>query len=269
MSKDVPAGESGRHEMTLRATESAQCTVAKVAGLLYLIQMATGVFGFYAHGRLTVAGDPVQTAKNIVASERLFRIGTVSDLTTAVVVVVLAWALYVVLRPINRNVALLAVFLRLAENSIAASAIFTDFIALRLLSDVSYLQGFDAQQVQLLARVFTGGQGAGLQIAFVFLGLGSALFSYLWLKSRYVPRALAALGIFGSLVLTIGTLIIMVFPALGAVGLTYMMPLGIYEVGLGLWLLVKGIQAPSAHQGHISSSHQGPGAHRPPSLPDN
>ena len=167
MSKDVSAGESGRPETTLRATEPAQHTAAKVAGLLYLIQMATGVFGFYAHGRLTVAGDPVQTAKNIVASERLFRIGTVSDLMTAVVVVVLAWALYVVLRPINRNVALLAAFLRLAENSIAASAIFTDFIALRFLGDISYLQGFDAQQVQLLARVFTGGQGAGLRIAFV------------------------------------------------------------------------------------------------------
>ena len=28
-------------------------------------------------------------------------------------------------------------------------------------------------------------------------------------------------------------------------GLAYMAPMGIYEVGLGLWLLVKGIQAPS------------------------
>jgi hypothetical protein len=225
--------------------EPAQQTAARVAGFLYLVQMTTGIFGFYAHGQLTVAGDPVQTAQNIVASERLFRLGTVSDLITAVVVVILTWALYVVLKPVNSNVALLAVLLRLAENSVAAAAIFTDFLALKLLSDTSYLQAFDTRQLQVLARVFTGGQGFGLQIAFVFLGLGTTVFSYLWWKSRYIPRALAALGIFGALLLAIGTLVIMVFPGLGAVGLTYMMPLGIFEVGLGLWLLVKGIRAPN------------------------
>ena len=78
-----------------------------------------------------------------------------------------------------------------------------------------------------------------------FLGLGSTLFSYLRFKSRYIPRALAALGIFSSLVLAIVTLTIMVFPALGAIGLTYMAPMFFYEVGLGLWLLVKGLQAPA------------------------
>ena len=188
----------------------------------------------------------MQTAKNIAESERLFRLGTVSDLITAVAVVILAWAPYVVLEPVNRNLALLALLMRLAENSIAAAAIFTDLVALRLLRDASYLQAFDAQQVQVLARILINGQGAGLQIAFVFLGLGTAVFSYLWLKSRYIPRALAALGIMGSSVLAIVTLAIILFPALGAVGLAYMMPLGIFEVTLGFWLLVKGIQESSA-----------------------
>jgi len=50
----------------------------------------------------------------------------------------------------------------------------------------------------------------------VFLRLGSTVFSYLWFKSRYIPRALAALGIFSSLVLALVTLAIMVFPGLGA-----------------------------------------------------
>ena len=82
-----------------------------------------------------------------------------------------------------------------------------------------------------------------MRIAFVFLGLGSTVFSYLWFKSRYIPRALAAWGIFSSLVLAIVSLAIMVFPGLAAVGLAYMMPMGIYEVGLGLWLLFKGLRA--------------------------
>jgi hypothetical protein len=82
----------------------------------------------------------------------------------------------------------------------------------------------------------------------VFLGLGSTVFAFLWLKSHYIPKALAALGIVSSLVLAIVTLAIMVFPSLGALGLSYMMPLGIYEVGLGFWLLIKGIQAPPVEE---------------------
>ena len=231
--------------MTLRTIEPAQHTAAKVAGFLYLFLMVTGVFAeFYARGPLIVPGDAVQTAKNIVASERLFRIGTVSGLITFAGDVILVLALYVVLRPINRNLALLAAFWRLGECSILAVITLNDFAALRLLSGADYLRAFDTQQLQALARFFVGVQAAGYQIGFVFFGLGSTVFSYLWFKSRYIPRGLAAWGIFSSLVVAIVTLAIMVFPRLAALGLTYMMPMFFYEVGLGLWLLVKGIQAP-------------------------
>lgn len=233
--------------LSTNGVEPGQYTAAKVAGFLYLITMAISIFAeVYVRGRLLVRGDAVQTAKNIVASERLFRIGIASDLIMIAGVVVLVWTLYVVLKPINRNVALLAAFLRIVGDSIAAATIFNAFVALRLLSGADYLQAFDTKQLQVLARLFIGGQGAGLQIAFVFLGLGSTVFSYLWFKSRYIPRALAAWGFFSSLVLAIGTLFFMVFPSLGAiVGLAYMGPMGVYEVGLGLWLLVKGIRSPT------------------------
>ncbi|MBI2841104.1 MAG: DUF4386 domain-containing protein [Acidobacteria bacterium] len=226
--------------------EPAQQIAAKVAGFLYLFTMAISVFSeSYVRGRLIVRGDAVQTAKNIVASERLFRISVAADLFMIAGVVVLVWTLYVVLKPINSNVALLAAFLRLVGDSIAAATIFNSFVALRLLSGADFLQAFDTEQMQVLARLFISGQGAGMGIAFLFLGLGSTVFSYLWFKSRYIPRALAAWGIFSSLLLAIGTLLFVVYPGLAAVvGLVYMVPMGIYEVGLGLWLLVKGIQPP-------------------------
>lgn len=232
--------------MTLRTIEPTQHTAAKVAGFLYLFTMAISIFTeVYVRGRLIVGGDAVQTARNIVASERLFRIGIASDLIMFASLVMLVWALYVVLEPFNRNVALLAAFLRLAGESIAAASITNAFVVLRLLSGTQYLQAFQTTQLQVLARLFIRGQGAGLEIAFVFLGMGSTVFSYLWFKSRYIPRSLAVLGIVGSLMLTLGTLAILVFPSLGEVmGLAYMAPLGIYEVGVGLWLVVKGIQSP-------------------------
>jgi Domain of unknown function (DUF4386) len=119
-----------------------------------------------------VAGDAVQTARNIVASERLLRIGTVSDLITFAGDVILVWALYVVLKPINRKVALLAAFWRLAECSIPGVITLNDFVALRFLSGADYLRAFDTAQLQALARLFVGVQADGFRIGFVFFGLG-------------------------------------------------------------------------------------------------
>lgn len=233
--------------MTLRAIEPAQYTAAKVAGFLYLFLMVTGIFAeFYARGSLIVRGDAVQTAKNIAASEWLFRVGIVSDLITFAGDVILVLALYVVLKPVNRNVALLAAFWRLAECAILGVITLNDFAALRLLSGADYLRAFDTSQLQAMARFFVGVQTDGYRIGIVFFGLGSTVFGYLWFKSHYIPRGLAAWGIFSSLVIAIVTLAIMVFPSLAAVVVPfYFAPIFIFEVTLGFWLLVKGIQAPT------------------------
>ena len=245
MSTAASANPLDRPEMTIRTIEPEQHTAAKVVGFIYLVAMATSIFAeLYARAPLIVRGDAMQTAINIAASERLFRIGSVIHLITFASDAVLAVALYVVLRPINRNVALLAAFWRLTDCSILAVNMLNDFAVLRLLSGADYLRAFDTKQLQTLARFFISVEAAGFQIGFVFLGLGSTVFSYLWFKSRYIPRALAAWGIFSSLVLAIVTLAVMVFPALAALGMTYMVPMLFYEVGLGLWLLVKGLQAP-------------------------
>lgn len=232
--------------MAIAAIEPEQRAAAKVVGFIYLIAMATSMFAeLYARGPLIVGGDAMQTAINIAASERLFRISSVIHLITFASDAVLAVALYVILRPVNRNVALLALSWRLVDCAVLSVNLLNDFVVLRLLSGADYLRAFDTKQLQALARMFISVEAAGFQIGFVFLGLGSTVFSYLWLRSRYVPRGLAALGIFSSMVLAIGTLTFMVFPALGAVvGMAYMAPMFFFEVGLGFWLLVKGIRAP-------------------------
>jgi Domain of unknown function (DUF4386) len=234
--------------MTQRTIDPEQRRAAKVVGFIYLIAMATSIFAeTYARAPLIVRGDAMQTAMNIAASERLFRIGSVIHLITFASDAMLAVALYVVLRSVDRNVALLAAAWRLTDCSILAVNMLNDFVLLRLLSGAEYLRAFDTRQLQALARLFYSVEAAGFQIGFVFLGLGSTVFSYLWLRSRYIPRGLAVWGIFSSSALAFVTLAVMVFPHLGEViGLTYMAPMFFYEVGLGLWLLVKGLQVPSA-----------------------
>ena len=224
----------------------AQRSAARIVGFLYVIQMAVAVFGeSYVRDRLIVRGDAAKTAQNIIGHARLFRLSIAGDLFVYTGVVVLIWAFYVLVRPVNKNLALLAVLFRLVENAILCVATVNSLVVLRLLSGADYLQSFSVSQMQSLAMVAIGAQGFGMSVGFILLGLGSTVFAWLLYKSRYVPRALAAWGIFSSLLLAFVTWAILVFPGLGnVVGLAYMAPLGIYEVGLGLWLLVKGIRAP-------------------------
>ena len=230
--------------MTTSAIDNSQRTAARVVGFLYLFTNATAIFAFSVRGKLIAARDAAQTATNILASERLFRIAIAAELVTVVGVLVLVWGLYVILRPVDRNVVWLATFFRLGENFVLAFAALLELAILALVKGTASLEMFRGQEpllVNAVVRVY----GDTFNIGFLFLGLGSALFSYLWLKSRYIPRVLAGWGIFASLVMALMSLAIVVFPVLSKLGLTYMMPMGLYEFGLGFWLLIKGIQAGS------------------------
>src|SRR5947207_6843547 len=91
----------------IRPIEPAQRTAAKVVGFLYLFQMATAIFGqSYVRDQLIVSGNPTKTAENIVAAERLFRLSIAGDLVTYTGVIVLICAFYVLVRPVNKNLAL-------------------------------------------------------------------------------------------------------------------------------------------------------------------
>src|SRR5260221_13297870 len=95
---------------------ASQSKAARLAGLLYLIAMATGLFAkFYVHfpSTLIVSGDAAKTASKIMANERLYRIGIANNIITFAINLLLMWALYVLLIPVKRILAVLSVFFRL------------------------------------------------------------------------------------------------------------------------------------------------------------
>lgn len=124
-------------------------------------------------------GDATQTAVNIAVSESLFRLSLATDLIVYATVIVLVWGLYVILNPIRRDVALLAVFLRLVENAILAGSILGALAGLTFLSGAEYLRAFDPKQLDALVSASLRVYGAGFKIGFIFLGFGSAVFSCL------------------------------------------------------------------------------------------
>lgn len=227
------------------STNAPRQRLARVIGALYLVQMATGVFGqSFVRDRLIAPGDAAKSAQNIIGAEQLFRLSIAGDLVTYIAVIVLTWALYILLRPVDQNLALLAAFFRLVENAVLCFATVGSLFALKLVRGAVDLPGFEASRLNSTAALALNAQGLAMTVGFVFLGLGSAVFAFVLLKSRYIPKALAAWGVFASLLLAIGTLTTIVCPGLGVVGLAYMVPMGLYEVGLGFWLLVKGVRVP-------------------------
>jgi hypothetical protein len=233
--------------MTNTATEVAQARAARLAGAMFLFINATGIFSeVFVRGSL-LSGDVTQVAQNIISSERLYRLSIAGDLVTFTGGLVLIWALFVLLRPVSRDLAWLAVFLRIVESAVSVAATIASLIAVRLLSGAEYLNAFETGELHALSRLARNGFGFGQDVGFIFLGLGSAVFAYLLLKSRYVPLILAGWGVFASLLFAVYNLLIIVFP--GAVEtLMYVAfaPMGIYEIAVGLWLLIKGAKIPAS-----------------------
>src|ERR1017187_56855 len=221
----------------------SQSKAARIAGLLYLVAMATGLFAeFYVHfpSTLIINGDALKTASNIMANEQLYSIGIANNIITFTIDVVLIWALYVLLKPVNRNLALLAVFFRLVETTIACVAIINSYVAMQFVSDADHLKVFDTNQIQALS-ILHDTYALTFVVVAIFLGLGSTIFNYLLFKSRYIPKALATWGIFASLLLLMSQFAIIIFPAVEKIIIPACYgPIAIDEIALGFWLLFKG-----------------------------
>ena len=234
--------------MTYSIADTSHRKAARVAGFMYLFTMATAVFGdFYVRSSIIVPGNAAATANNIMASEQLFRIGIASNLIAFVGVVILIVALYILLKPVNKNLALLALAWRVTETAVFGVVMLSSFIVLLLLSGADYLTVFETDQLHALAWIFILAHVYGYFIAMIFFSLGSTVFSYLFLKSNYIPRILAAWGVFASVVLLIGTFVIILYPDYAAIILPgYFAPIIVFEVLLGLLLLFKGVNVQQA-----------------------
>src|SRR2546427_4898961 len=230
--------------MTTGTIDESQRKAATVVGLSSVFALPPAIFAeFYVRTRLIAFDNAAQTARNIRAHGRLFGLGTASNVTVFAVDVVLIIALYVVLMPVNRSLALLATGWGLIETAILVVVTLSDFDVLRILSGADYLHAFEANQLQALARLSVGAHGAAYNVGLVLAGLRSTAFCYLWFKSRFIPRALAAWGMLASFLMGACAFSFIVFPELAKVVPVeiYGAPIFLFELTMGFWLLLRGL----------------------------
>src|SRR5947207_4077986 len=201
--------------MTMGTIDESQRKAARVVGFAYLFALTPAVFAeFYVRTQLITSDNAAQTARNIMAHERLFRLGTASNLTVFAVNVVLIIALYVVLIRVNRSLALLAMGWGLIETATLVVVTLSDFDVLRILSGAYYLHAFEANRLQALARLSVSAHADAYNVGLVFAALRSTVFCYLWFKSRLVPRTLAAWGMVASVLMGACAFSFIIFPEL-------------------------------------------------------
>jgi hypothetical protein len=234
--------------MTITPIIESQRKAAKVVGFTYLFSNALCILSeFLIRSNIIVWGNPAKTAANIVAHGQLFRLGIATELTAFASLAVLVAALYAVLEPVNRNLALLASFWRLIEIAICVGMTLTSFDLLRFAGGADYMRPFDTDRLQALASRSIVAHGEAYTVGIFIFGLGSTVFSYLWFKSRYIPKALAGWGIFSSLLAAVCTLAFVVYPRLGdTLSPGCFLPILVFETAIALWLLTKGLPTTQA-----------------------
>jgi hypothetical protein len=227
--------------MTIRTAETSPLVYARVAGLAYVIVILLGIFSVnFVESSLIVSGNDEATVNNIMANELLFRICIVGEIMMFVLVVLLSWALYVILKTVNRNLALLALLWRVGEAIIGGGVtVLSGLIPLLLLNGEAV---FEAEQLQAMVGLFLDVRTAGLDVVLIFIGMGGTLFCYLFFKSKYVPRILAAWGMLtyvSMLILAFASILLPNLPEM--IKMIFYAPGGLFEITFGLWLLIKGV----------------------------
>lgn len=168
-------------------------------GLLFMAVFAVFAYNF-VFPNLIVPGDAATTVNNIMANELLFRMGICSFIIVIILDVVVAWALYVLLKPVNKSLSLLTAWFRLVYSAIFGIALANYFRVLNLLSGADSLTVFETDQLHTKVMLSVNAFNDGWAIGYVFFGLHLFGLGYLVFKSGHIlfksvniPRILGVL----------------------------------------------------------------------------
>jgi hypothetical protein len=235
-----------RTEMANLKVETSPQIYARIGGVLYLILILVGMFAvIFVRDRLIVAGDATATANNIMASPLLWHIGISADMIMHVCDIPIMLIIYILLRPVNKNIALLALLFNLVQTAVLVANKLNLVAALLQLESADYLKAVDPNQLHAQMYLSLKLHDIGFGIGLIFFGFTCLVNGYLIFKSGYLPRTIGVLiQIAGLCYLTNSFALLLdpefaqiIFPAI-------LIPAFIGELSFCLWLIVKGVNVP-------------------------
>lgn len=220
---------------------------AHIAGAIYLSLVVTAPFALiYVPGTLIVRGDPATTARNILASEQLFRLGIVAELASAVQCIFLVVALYRLFSEVSKMQASLMVILgALVSTPITFLNTVHHIAALILLRGPEFLSAFQKPQLEALAMLFIRLHGQGLVVNEIFWGLWLFPFGILVIRSGFLPRILGILLLINGVTYVVLSLTSLLAPEYSPLLDRYALLPETGELWIMLWLLIRGAKVPS------------------------
>ncbi len=213
--------------------------IARISGFLFLWLIITGLTGALITSNITGSGTFPEKVERIVASEKLYRVALLSSLIETMSALLLGFALYVLLKPVNKLLAQLAMYWRLGEAIIGSVAVIFAFARLNVYTSAQSATA--PAQAEALVDLIKHAGFAFYNISALFFSIGSLLFFFLFYKSRYIPKLLGGFGVFASIVATIMCFATLTFPEYAGTIQYGWIAMAIAEVGTGVWLLTKGV----------------------------
>lgn len=216
---------------------------ARIGGVLYLIIIAAGLSGeLFVRGSLVVPGNAAATAANIVQSRYLWRAGIAGDLLMHICDVGLMLVFYVLLRPVNQNLARLAILFNLVQTCVLVANKLNLVVPLFLLGDTAYMKAFTPEQLQALSYVSIRTHDYGFAFGLIYFGVECVVIGYLIVRSLYFPKALGVMMQIAGACYVINSFAVLLYPPIGTRLVPFiLLPPFVAELSVALWLLVKGV----------------------------
>lgn len=225
-------------------------------GALYLVCIALGIFAEAGvRNRLIVSGDAAATAANLTSMEPLWRLGITSEILALVCIIALAMIYFVLLRPVSKEINLLATFLRMVGITVQAVATLNLVAALFPLGNAAYLQAFTPAQLNALASLAIKSHSHGFGLALLFFGFCFLFHGYLIFKSGFLPKVLGILIQVAGLCYVTNSFALFLAPAFAdSLFPVILAPAFVGELSLSLWLLLKGVNAEKWNQANAQAA---------------
>ena len=218
--------------------------LARVGGALYLIIIVIGALGeAVVRGSIVVAGDAAATAANLRSMEGLWRLGVAGEIVLLACATGLTLILYVLLRPVSRDLALLTALFNLVCIAVEAVAAVSLATALLPVTNAAIANASSPEQLSVMAMLSIRSHTLGFGIALIFFGVECVILGHLIARSGYMPRVIGVLMQIAGVCYLINSFSLILSPPLSSrLFPAILLPSLIAELSLALWLLLKGVR---------------------------